>query len=56
MWCNGNTKDFGSFISGSNPDTSTKFNSNIFGNINIYYYICIKKNIRKHTAILFINL
>lgn len=25
MWCNGNTKDFGSFIQGSNPCNSTKF-------------------------------
>lgn len=23
VWCNGNTEDFGSSISGSNPDTST---------------------------------
>lgn len=24
MWCNGNTKDFGSFIQGSNPCIPTK--------------------------------
>lgn len=25
IWCNGNTTDFGSVISGSNPDVPTKF-------------------------------
>ena len=48
----GNTLDFGPGKRGSTPRWATKFNSNIFGNINIYHYICIKKNIRKHTAIL----
>lgn len=27
LWCNGNTQDFGSWISGSNPDGSTNINN-----------------------------
>ena len=30
MWCNGNTEDFGSSISGSNPDTSTTIVNSVF--------------------------
>ena len=30
VWCNGSTKDFGSFSSGSNPDTSTNTVGNVF--------------------------
>lgn len=26
LWCNGNTQDFGSWISGSSPDSSTNIN------------------------------
>ena len=26
LWCNGNTQDFGSWISGSSPDGSTNIN------------------------------
>lgn len=30
VWCNGNTEDFGSSISGSNPDTSTTIVNSVF--------------------------
>lgn len=33
VWCNGNTEDFGSSISGSNPDTSTTITNVIIGNV-----------------------
>lgn len=33
VWCNGNTEDFGSSISGSNPDTSTNITNVIIGNV-----------------------
>ena len=26
LWCNGNTADFGSVVSGSSPDSSTNIN------------------------------
>ena len=34
VWCNGSTKDFGSFSSGSNPDTST--NITVVGSVFIF--------------------
>ena len=43
VWCNGSTKDFGSFSSGSNPDTST--NITIVGSVFIFsirYNVCGK--------------
>lgn len=36
VWCNGSTRDFGSFSLGSNPGTSTKF-------IKCKYYVAFNR-------------